>query len=200
VSTNVVTLIKVAGPLVTELKEVFRTAEGAAGGSAPGRASSRTISRVTNSAAGRQLTDLIGLIEAHASYPPVVFYSRYIDPWTISPCLTFLSSFTDHEIYAISLEVWGDVVLMAQRDPSLLRYSVDDFKARVADDKSSPEWRYFANQLDECVQRWQDISGKNTIDTAILVMFRGVGASWTDDELLAACRTLPAWAVSSHFR
>jgi len=137
------------------------------------------------------MTALVNDLERHAEEPPVVYFARYVDPWTIAAGLYFPSTLAVDACNANSsgIDLTFFRPLPELKRPIPNRLSVKGWKRRY----QNYEEYQFANQLHQCLICWEEILETQGVETGIVLAFRGVGGCWLDQEVEAAARTLPDW-------
>src|SRR5262245_28328600 len=100
--THWVTIAKIAGPLVTQLQQLFfswvtTSRDNKAGIQEP----SLHAAMLHDTQRLRAFTNLIAAIDANATTPPIVAYCRILDSWTVTPSLVFASECALHSSLSI---------------------------------------------------------------------------------------------------
>jgi hypothetical protein len=198
-ATTWITLAKIAGPLVGEVERLFRRwAEYDAG--APSVARKLRVPAdgnpgVADPAIVAEMVALIEDLERHAEAPPVVYFARYVDPWTTAASLSFTSA--GGPLAGVRPVLSADVDLAFFR-PSRRRKLKGSIEADLrAGDRSNRfpnfEAYQFANQLYNCLIAWEDVLEARGAKTGVVLAFQSVGGLWLDEEVEASARTLPSW-------
>jgi hypothetical protein len=192
-----ITLAKIAGPLVGEVERLMgRWAEHDAGDSTiAGKAMvpEDDNPRIADPAVVTRMVALIADLERHASAPPVVYFARYVDPWTTAASLYFTPLLGADVGLVLSDEV--DVAFfrpLGRNEPGrslAKRLRGKDWKLRF---QNFEEYQ-FASQLHLCMKSWEDLLDAQGVETGIVLAYQSVGGCWLDDEVEEGVRTLPAW-------
>jgi hypothetical protein len=230
-STTWITVAKLAGPVAGELGRLFQSWEKVVKTrcSAEERAfegvRERVIAREVRASEEyrprieaiqqddgyrRMLADMSALeeaIESRAHLPPVVFFRKYVDPWTVCPCSCAVD-YLDRLDPAIGGRVFAPSVRAALwSGPELALFSVADragwmeeLKRRLAGLRGKwarpVDWfeqRQFYQALAEGTVDWERLLEDQGVETVIFLAFRSVTASWLDEEVAEASRRIPEW-------
>ena len=206
-STTWITLAKLAGPLVGEVERLLlRWAEHK---SDDPDAACRTVMRkgaavvvdsaIVDPAVVAGMVAFMDDLERHADLPPVVYFARYVDPWTTAASLYFIDVYLGFASgLGPGLTVGSDEIGLAFFRPSSLarwkRSSEKDLRAKDLRTRfQNAEEHQFAIQLHQCLASWEELLEAENVKTCIVLAFRGVGGCWLDEEVEASARALPAW-------
>jgi len=166
-----ITMAKVAGPLAREVERLVAgwSASALDRGDGP---------RVEDPAAVSSMLALADALERHAEAPPVVAFVRFVDPWTTAGALHFTSRLGVEAATALSDSI--DVAFLGGPALSALRPRLrpDRLLLGIGGRSSTPE------------ERWLESRG---VETGLVLAFRPVGGCWTDEDVEAGGRSLPAW-------
>jgi hypothetical protein len=159
-----------------------------------------------------EMSELQEAIEAHADRPPIVFFRKYVDPWTIGAGYSTLSELATYEGSTCGQVLAPFLSAVRAREgwsgPELGLFSVADragwmrtLEGRLAElhggNRDRPcDWferRQFYQALAEGTVSWEKLLEDRGVETAIFLAFRSVDGCWLDEEVAEASRVIPAW-------
>jgi len=181
-----ITMAKVAGPLAREVERLVAgwSASALDRGDGP---------RVEDPAAVSSMLALADALERHAEAPPVVAFVRFVDPWTTAGALHFTSRLGVEAATALSDSI--DVAFLGGPALSALRPRLrpDRLLLGIGGRSSTPEERWFGDNLRHVATAWEGLLESRGVETGLVLAFRPVGGCWTDEDVEAGGRSLPAW-------
>jgi hypothetical protein len=247
-ATTLVTIAKVAGPIVEQMQEVFRSWDAAVRERCVGaeRAFAEVrellVARGTRRKLGRkiftseeyrrrlaayidparhqrsveQMVVLRDALEAHADLPPVVFFRKYVDPWTIGLAADAMRLLGPQDgeplgeliapfLQALrSREGWSDPIEMALFTPTApgrLKEVLGEGLAwyHPTNPDRGHDWferRELYQALAACAEGWAELLAAQRVDSATVLAFQPLGGSWSDEEVAAAVGEVPSWFVA----
>ncbi len=152
-------------------------------------------------------------IEAHAVGPPVIFFRKYVDPWTTAAALQAMHLLAPHggeplgELVAPFLAASGSrsgysgpicTALFTPTERGRLKAELEAGLAFF--DPGNPDrgidWferRQLYQALAECAASWEELLEAQEVEAAIFLAFQSVGGCWLDEEVTEAVRRVPAW-------
>ncbi len=183
-STNVITLIKVAGVTVDETTRAFRM-------------QLRPNEHKRQDETGNSLPEFLDSLSQHIHEPTVLYFEQFVDPWSITPyhlpivellfrqCAPALTAEVGADFYGcFCVRPEAHLGLMVRR---LLR------KPRM---KNAIEERRFTASVLRCIMWWSEFIELHGVDAAVILVIRPLRASWRDEEVLHSFQTAPDWLTN----
>lgn len=141
------------------------------------------------------LVRLANLIEHNASGPPVVFFHRYIDTWSICPGLTFRDMLGDLKSKILYIQTEAiEAALYPTAEASSIGSRIESFLNRGGE-FDVPPWEVFQffSILKQSMTGWRALVDKHHLPSATLAFFQSVGPSVLDGDVVAATQAIPDW-------
>jgi len=126
------------------------------------------------------LDKLAEALRAHAAEPPIVYFSEWIDMWSMGDLVPAL----------------GDqkaVVVTGQRYEACCHHPPIAFKADIIADEPTQESVWLKHRLDEAEDAWEELAS----DWIIVILREPLGGLVTDDELVSSLQDNPDWLATS---
>jgi hypothetical protein len=192
-STTWITTIKVAGPCCSDLANRVDKWHEAARQRTEAMESLWALHSPMTDATEIEIRRLLTLLEAHATRPPVVFFSRHLDAWTMA-----------HEFWLKQQLQINDLPrTVTCNDMTLFFLSLDmeeptrDRLSKLLTESASgaqfEETRMLFMILRQCLVGWHALLEPHSIPSALLLFIERVGGSWMDREVVAESSTIPEW-------
>jgi hypothetical protein len=122
-------------------------------------------------------------LEECSSAPPVLFFLRTIDLWSIRP-IAILSDFLGSVPYQHFTGNVGDTqVLFCLTDSSLSLIRALQNQLRAIRRTSSFEMQQLFSHLIQCLRSWRTLLHRSEIQSAVVVSSTTIGPSWLDEDI-----------------
>jgi hypothetical protein len=209
-STNWITVAKLAGPVVRLFEEKFaawrselvekslRLTYKDLGGKKFVVESTKYLESGQD---GPIVSDMLRLsreIESHADRPPVVYFRKYLDPWSSGPGFFFtadweMGEFKDDAYRVPSSRITLAFLRLTKR--SRLREELADELRLIRRRRAvgDVEWRWYLRALRECVAAREPFLESHGLETALVLSFETMGGYWDDEEVIRESSGFPAW-------
>jgi hypothetical protein len=188
--------VKIAGPFVSILRKeiVSWTLPRPADGEEPQYVSGDLflVQRETDLKRMQQLVDQLSYEEPA---PPLVYFARLLDPWTVAPVLSIYSALRGRGMrLRLARSDSLDCLFIHPSDWASLLNELARY--RNERENNAPEQqerdRLFV-QLTECAGSWENLLSATYIERAVLIASLAIGGSWLDEEVLEGSLVLPSW-------
>lgn len=147
-----------------------------------------TVSR--HDSCNRKLATFVSALRSHSHCPPVVFYSEFIDMWSMGDVLVRPFVRCREQRF---LHVDGGIELMLYRLPDKGRLERRLQAALRSRRAICQEERLYLTILLESTVAWESMTG----DATIIVIRDVYGPSLADDEIEEAMKCIPDWIGTS---
>lgn len=187
--------MKLAGPIIHHIRAEMCswTTSGPPDGEEP-RWVNGSIFEVSEPRFVRRMESLSVQLEENAHEPPIVFYDRFVDPWTFGPALEIYTrlrgqnagirlarSRNSVEYLLIQPQNWGRFTeYLLQLHEEIQRQGVH------------PESINLIDRLRMCALAWDKLLSRTQICRAVLIICRSIDISWIDEDVLNGCN-VPKW-------
>ena len=195
-STHWITIAKVAGPLVNLIRgEMLNwTAAGPGDGEEP-KSVNGDVFLVKEKHSVRRMHELAGLLETNATLPPIVYYERLIDPWTVCPLLVIYTEFRERQANLRLARSDGLDYLLIQPSfwPNFKEELLRIQTRRCTGNAQNREHELLIAHIINCAVAWESLLSAHGIHQAIVMTSQGVAPSWLDSEVVAMSEKIPPW-------
>lgn len=192
--------MKIGGPVVIAIDHWLTHTLDIATQESGGSAQSRLVV-VDDAHIADLITNALGQLESHATAPPLLFYRKYIDPWTVFPSAYIAEWFDDAaKVLRVNYQE-KDWLFVRQYDlPKLVARLNDSIASMQRDTFQIQEYLYLMTMIRDCLESWKELIRLSMIDTTIIFSIESVGGSWLDDDIVRSCTYLPSWFAASFDR
>jgi hypothetical protein len=192
-STTWITIAKITGPLVPVIEQSAMEWQ------VMSEARPQCLGETSvDQELARNIRGLLARIEHNAIAPPIVYFRKYIDPWTVTPSLLL----ADHlkrigtNVVSVATTSLDFMCLTSVRKHSARRL----LKLLKEQKQAGFENRVLLRAIRESMLSWSKLLEDLTEQIAILCFFSAQGASWLDSEVAtsATASQTPAWFRQSN--
>ncbi len=192
-ATQWITFAKITGPMVARVRqEMLRwTAACPPDGEEP-RFVNGDLFQVKDEEANARMLRLAAAIERHAAYPPIGYFAKWVDPWTVAGALVIYSWLRGRRC-RLRLACGKRIDMLLIQPESWPRFRRRLIAIRQARPGATFEEKVILSHLIQAAIAMDSLYQIHQIDRAILVVRQAVDISCTSDEHLAAARSVPEW-------
>ena len=195
-ATHRISLAKIAGPLVTSLREEFLSWTLIPPDGVEPRWISGEDFLVKDQRAVERMTQILQLIQSNARLPPVIYFENLIDPGTVCPVLrVYVELHGRNARMRLARSDIVDCLLIQPRSWESVLEDLSDARVRHSyEDHPGPaEYELMITHMLHCAWSWETVLAKQALDRAMIVSSAVVAPGWLDDDVISNCTTLPGW-------